>query len=94
MEKYEKLLLFTEEELENQLEEGKIDIDFLIKYIVKINEVYNKLIDKVNEQDQIIREAIEDTKSKIIFWKKYSPDNTMEIRQLEGLLKILDRNVK
>lgn len=88
MDKYEKLLLFTEEELENQLEEGKIDIDFLIKYIVKINEVYNKLIEKVNEQDQIIREAREYVKTHSNNCVEY-----LDVWETKELLEILDRNV-
>lgn len=34
--------------------------------------------------------AVERIKALIIFWKKYTPDNTMEIRQLESLLHILE----
>lgn len=44
-----KVIEFTKEELYKQVEEGKTDIDFMIDYIVKINEVYNKLIDRVIE---------------------------------------------
>lgn len=42
-----KIIEFTKEELVLQLLSGKIDIDFLLDYIVLINYVYNKLIDEV-----------------------------------------------
>lgn len=42
-----KIIEFTKEELVLQLLSGKIDIDFLLDYIVLINHVYNKLIDEV-----------------------------------------------
>jgi len=50
--KFEKIKEFTKEELYQQLDEGKIDIEFLFDYIVKIDEVYNKLIDRVNELEE------------------------------------------
>ena len=42
-----KIIEFTKEELALQLLSGKIDIGFLLDYIVLINHVYNKLIDEV-----------------------------------------------
>lgn len=59
MEKYIKLETVSKEGIKHELKMKRIDENFLIDYIVKINDVYNKLIDKVNEQDQIIREARE-----------------------------------
>lgn len=50
--KFPKLEEFTKEELYQQFEEDKIDIDFLFDYIVKRDEVYNKLIDRINELEE------------------------------------------
>lgn len=52
--KLPKLIEFTKEELENQFEEGKIDVNFLIEYIVTRDRVYNQLIDEIEERDDII----------------------------------------
>ena len=101
-EKYPKLELFTERELKEQLKNGKIDTNFMIEYIVKRDEVYNKLIDKVNEQEQIIREAREYIENHSLYEEEYDYDFEENIH-LSGvndttakkdLLEILDRNVK
>ena len=34
--------------------------------------------------------SVELVKSLIVFWKKYTPDNSLEIGQLENLLNILE----
>lgn len=99
MEKYIKLETVSKEGIKHELKMKRIDENFLIDYIVKINEVYNKLIDKVNEQDQIIREAREYVKR---YRKIYDIDGSIEpkldefniLASPKRLLEILDRNVK
>ena len=43
-----KLKEFSIEELKKQLDNKKIDEEFLIEYVVKRDKAYNKLIDEVN----------------------------------------------
>lgn len=43
-----KLEEFSVDELKKQLDNKKIDEEFLIEYVVKRDKVYNKLIDEVN----------------------------------------------
>lgn len=43
-----KLEEFSVDELKKQLDNKKIDKEFLIEYVVKRDKVYNKLIDEVN----------------------------------------------
>ena len=93
-----KLELISKEGIKHELKMKRIDEDFLIDYIVKINGTYNKLIDKVNEQDQIIREAREYVKNNIEFCKSDSQGAydvcNIRISSDKKLLEILDRNVK
>lgn len=51
----------------------------------KYYEQKEKLEQLENNKDK----AIELVKSLIIFWKKYTPDNSLEIGQLENILNIL-----
>ena len=97
-----KLELISKEGIKHELKMERIDEEFLIDYIVKINETYNKLIDKVNEQDQIIREAREYVENHSLYEEEYDYDYEENI-YLSGiddetakkeLLEILDRNVK
>lgn len=46
-------------------------------------------INKYEDYKQRCENAIELVKSLIVFWKKYSPDNSMEIGQFENILNIL-----
>ncbi len=78
---YVKLEEFTKEDLIRQLEEGKIDIDFLLDYIVKIDEVYNKLIDRAN--------TLEDRKDKAEDYL-YCIGEAIEPEYQQELLKILN----
>lgn len=59
-------------------DEGKL----LLDYLTNLQEESDRYKSKCEN-------AIERIKALIIFWKKYSPDNTMVIGQLEGLLDIL-----
>ncbi|MBQ7139961.1 MAG: hypothetical protein IJO32_00480 [Bacilli bacterium] len=93
MEKYIKLETVSKEGIKHELKMKRIDEDFLIDYIVKINEVYNKLIDKVNEQDQIIREAREFVNLRLKECEEYNCCG-MQPEYKEELIEILDRNVK
>ena len=86
-----KLELISKEGIKHELKMKRIDEEFLIDYIVKINKTYNKLIDKVNKQDQIIREAREYAE-KEMFYCLASGDNITVY--IEKLIEILDRNVK
>ena len=45
-----KLTEFTHEELQKQLDEGIISVDFLIDYIVERDKVYNMLVKVANEK--------------------------------------------
>lgn len=100
-----KLELVSKEGIKHELKMKRIDEEFLIDYIVKINETYNKLIDKVNEQDQIIREAREllNDNSERCKSALTNPEHTivskhellkLEINDIKGVMEILDRNVK
>ena len=45
--------------------------------------------DVAEDLKERIDKTIELVNSLIIFWKKYTPDNTMEIRQLENILSVI-----
>ncbi len=68
----------------------------LLDYITNLEQEL-ETINKLNQQNlkykqyykSRIDKAIELVKSLIMFWKKYSPDNTMEIRQFERILSVL-----
>lgn len=49
MNKLQNIKEFTKEELQEQLKNKKIDVDFLLDYTIKRDKVYNELINKVNE---------------------------------------------
>ena len=91
-----KLELISKEGIKHELKMKRIDEDFLIDYIVKINKTYNKLIDKVNEQDQIIREAREFVKEHTYDESVDGDGTSLMFEKANGndLLEILDRNVK
>lgn len=57
MKNYENIIEFTKEELKEQLDKGIIDIDFLLTYVVTRDRVYNKLIDRINELEEILYNA-------------------------------------
>lgn len=80
MSKYLKLEEFTKEDLIRQLEEGKIDTDYLLDYIVKIDEVYNKLIDRAN--------TLEERKDKAVDYL-YCIGEVLEPKYQQELLRIL-----
>jgi len=72
---------------------------FTLENYTRILNDYNELKELEEEHRRInggLRKQISDTieliNSLIIFWKKYSPDNTMIIGQLEKLLYILQGN--
>ena len=57
MKNYENIIEFTKEELKEQLDKGIIDIDFLLTYVVTRDRVYNKLINRINELEEILYNA-------------------------------------
>lgn len=54
---YLNIIEFTKEELQEQLDKGIIDIDFLLEYIVTRDRVYNKLINRMNELEEMLYNA-------------------------------------
>lgn len=52
MKKLEPIKEFSKEEILSQLENEEIDVDFLVDYIVKINHVYNELINDYNSLEK------------------------------------------
>lgn len=54
---YLNIIEFTKEELQEQLDKGIIDIDFLLEYIVARDRVYNKLINRMNELEGMLYNA-------------------------------------
>lgn len=48
----EKIKEYTIEELHQQYDEGKFDIDFLIEYTAKRDRVYNLLIEEIERLDK------------------------------------------
>lgn len=57
MKNYENIIEFTKEELKEQLDKGIIDIDFLLTYVVTRDRVYNKLVNRINELEEILYNA-------------------------------------
>lgn len=52
MKKYLKLTEFSKEEVQEQINQGIIDNDFISDYISKITEVYNLLIDEIERLEE------------------------------------------
>ena len=75
-----KLEEFSVDELKKQLDNKKIDKEFLIEYVVKRDKVYNKLIDEVNrlrievssneEYTSVYLKGCTDTKGKYLSQQK------------------------
>lgn len=84
-----KIKEFTKKELEQQLKNGIIDIDFLIEYTIKRDSVYNKLIDRVNFLDK----KIQTTKGFIDAWKqeKYLKVTMLDLYYIEEILNKEDK---
>ena len=95
MSKFLKLEEFTKEDLLKQLEEGKIDTNFLLDYIIKRDEVYNKLIDRINELEERQDKALEYCRGRLGFLENCCGGNEIEIRACLSIhneyLKILSR---
>ena len=91
-----KLEEFSVDELKKQLDNKKIDKEFLIEYVVKRDKVYNKLIDEVNrlrievsskeEYTSVYLKGCTDTKSKYLSQQKEF------IEWLEKMIKDLSKN--
>lgn len=93
-----KLEEFSVDELKKQLDNKKIDKEFLIEYVVKRDKVYNKLIDEVNrlrievsskeEYTSVYLKGCTDIKGKYLSQQKefikYLEDEIMEIRAKWG----------
>lgn len=94
MNNFEKLKEYTKEEIHEQIINGEIDHDFICEYISKRDRVYNKLIDRVNELEGVIKEIREYIKEHIKEDSEYT--NYMEMRKekYNELLQILDKGVQ
>lgn len=89
-----KLEEFSIEELKKQLDNKKIDEEFLIEYVVKRDKVYNKLIDEVNRlrievgsKEEIAskyEKAIQELKNQQKEFIEYLENEIMEIRAKWG----------
>ena len=94
MNNFVKLKEWTKEEIHEQIINGEIDHDFICEYISKRDRVYNKLIDRVNELESVIKEIREYINKKLTDVNlRYGVDN--EFRQeYDDLLQILDKGVQ
>lgn len=83
------LEIFTKEELYDQLKNNIIDIDYLIEYTIKRDQVYNLLINETNRLENLKKETILELKQVQKWLKKYPfkcyyPDLTRLIKRLEN----------
>lgn len=96
MNSFAKLKEWTKEEIHEQIINGDIDHDFICEYISSRDRVYNKLIDRVNELESVlkeIREYIFNTYDDVI--TAFAEDKPMtNFKARTELLEIIDKEIR